>query len=89
MIHISGSDYNLFFFQKYMRDTGSKSFALAALFLFLLLFLREVCCKDDASHAGADTGGGLNSEVVLVTRSAVIPIPSQPSSHGACRSQEL
>lgn len=66
----------------------SKSFALDTLFVFLRL-LREVCHSDDASHVGADAGGEQKSEVVLVTRSAVIPVPSQPSSYGACTSQEL
>lgn len=56
--------------------------------MFLRL-LREVCHSDDASHVGADAGGEQKSEVVLLTRSAVIPVPSQPSSYGACTSQEL
>lgn len=56
--------------------------------MFLWL-LREVCHSDDASRAGADAGGEQKSEVILLTRSAVIPVPSQPSSYGACTSQEL
>lgn len=52
----------------------SKSFALDTLFVFLRL-LREVCHSDDASRAGADAGGEQKSEVILLTRSAVIPVP--------------
>lgn len=84
----SGPDYGLFFLKKYLRNKGSKSFALTTLFLFLLLLLREVCSWDDALHTDADTGEP-NSEVVLVTRTAVVPVPSQPLSHGACTSQKL
>lgn len=72
-----------------MMNKGSKSFGLA-LFLFLLLLLRGVCCWGDASDTGADTGGELNSEAVLVTRSAVIPVPSQPAPHlRICGSADL
>lgn len=68
-----------------MRNKRAKSFALVTLLLFLLLF-REFCCWecDNALHAGilaflgAGAGGKQDGGVVLVTRSAVVSVPSQP-----------
>lgn len=67
-----------------MSNKRTKSFALATLFLFLLLF-REVCHweRDDDLHAEilaclhADAGGEQDGGVLLVTISAVVPVPPQ------------
>lgn len=56
------------------------------LFFLLLLLFREFChweCDDtlDAgilAYLGADAGGEQDRGVVLVTRLAVAPVPSQP-----------